>query len=278
MKLGRFLLAAITPIALFAWSDSVTLRDGTVQTGTFIDANGRVVTFEDQNGVRRRYDLSEVQSINFDNNTVRGRGSNRSDNGGVFADNTSGPRNRDRGVYASRNSMREIPAGADLTIRTNEEINATSAAAGRTYSAVLDKDVMDASGNIAIPKGSEARLVVKDASSGGTTSSGNLVLDLQSINVGGQSYLVNTADVTQGGDRGIGKNKRTAEMVGGGAVLGTLLGALAGGGKGAAIGAVAGAAAGGAAQVLTKGKEVKVPAETVLTFRTEQPMRLEPAR
>jgi len=277
MKLGKFLLAAIVPIAMFA-SDSVTLRDGTVQTGTFIDANGRVVTFEDQNGVRRRYDISEVQSINFDNNTVRGRGSNRADNGGVLADNNNNTSNRNRGVYASRNAVREIPAGADLTIRTNEEINATSAAAGRTYSAVVDKDVMDTTGNVVIPKGSEARLVVKDASSGGTVSSGNLVLDLQSVNVGGQSYLVNTADVTQGGDRGIGKNKRTAEMVGGGAVLGTLLGALAGGGKGAAIGAVAGAAAGGAAQVLTKGKEVKVPAETVLTFRTEQPIRLEPAR
>ena len=43
---------------------------------------------------------------------------------------------------------------------------------------------------------------------------------------------------------GVGANKRTAEMVGGGAVLGTLIGAIAGGGKGAAIGAVAGAGAG----------------------------------
>ena len=45
-----------------------------------------------------------------------------------------------------------------------------------------------------------------------------------------------TEDV-QKGEQGIGKNKRTAEYVGGGAVLGTLLGAIAGGGKGAAIGA-----------------------------------------
>jgi outer membrane lipoprotein SlyB len=67
-------------------------------------------------------------------------------------------------------------------------------------------------------------------------------------------------------------------MVGGGAVLGTLLGAIAGGGKGAAIGAVAGAAAGGTAQVLTRGKEVRVPAETELTFRLEQSVRLRPSR
>ena len=48
----------------------------------------------------------------------------------------------------------------------------------------------------------------------------------------------------------------------------------AGGGKGAAIGAVAGAAAGGTAQVLTKGKEVKIPAETTLRFRIDQPLNL----
>lgn len=64
-------------------------------------------------------------------------------------------------------------------------------------------------------------------------------------------------------------------MVGGGAALGTLIGAVAGGGKGAAIGAITGAAGGAAIQVLTRGKEVNVPAETVLTFRLDQPWRLE---
>jgi outer membrane lipoprotein SlyB len=75
--------------------------------------------------------------------------------------------------------------------------------------------------------------------------------------------------------RGIGANKRTAEMTGGGAVLGTVVGAIAGGGKGAAIGAVVGGAGGAATQVLTRGKEVKVPAETLLTFKLDQPLRLQ---
>jgi len=64
-------------------------------------------------------------------------------------------------------------------------------------------------------------------------------------------------------------------MIGGGAAIGTVIGAIAGGGKGAAIGAATGAAAGAGAQVLTKGKEVQVPAETVLTFRLTQPLNLE---
>lgn len=57
-------------------------------------------------------------------------------------------------------------------------------------------------------------------------------------------------------------------------MFGTLLGALAGGGKGAAIGAVAGGAAGAGAQTVTRGQAVRVPAETVLTFRLDEPLRI----
>lgn len=77
---------------------------------------------------------------------------------------------------------------------------------------------------------------------------------------------------------GPGANRRTAKWVGGGAALGTLIGAIAGGGKGAAIGAAVGAAGGATTQVLTKGSEVKVPAETMLTFQLDQPLRLEAAQ
>ena len=55
-------------------------------------------------------------------------------------------------------------------------------------------------------------------------------------------------------------------------------GSVAGGGRGAAIGAIAGAATGAGVQVLTRGKEVRVPAETVLTFRLDQPLQLNATR
>ena len=61
----------------------------------------------------------------------------------------------------------------------------------------------------------------------------------------------------------------------GGAILGTILGAVAGGGKGAAIGAVAGAGAGAAAGLSTRGKELNVPVESLVTFRLEQPIRID---
>jgi hypothetical protein len=136
---------------------------------------------------------------------------------------------------------------------------------------------MNDSGQVVIPKGSEAELVIRKVSAGGVTQNSEVALDLQSIKVGGHRYTVNTEDLTQKGSDAIGANRRTAEMVGGGAVLGTLIGAIAGHGKGAAIGAAAGSAAGAGAQILTRGKSVKVPAETNLRFKLQQPLHLEAA-
>jgi hypothetical protein len=53
--------------------------------------------------------------------------------------------------------------------------------------------------------------------------------------------------------------------------VGAIIGAIAGGGKGAAIGAGAGSAAGAGVQVFTRGQQVKVPSETLLEFRLQQP-------
>ena len=178
------------------------------------------------------------------------------------------------GAQANTVSDVTVPAGTAISVRTNEAVDSRNASEGQTFSAVVVDDVKGSSGEILIPKNSDAQLVIRKVATGGTTGSPELTLDLNSVTVNGRNYIVSTADVSKKSNSGIGKNKRTAEMVGGGAVLGTLLGAIAGGGKGAVIGAVAGAAAGGTAQVLTKGKEVKVPAETVLKFQLDQPVTL----
>src|SRR4029077_5648236 len=104
------------------------------------------------------------------------------------------------------------------------------------------------------------------------------VLDMQSMTVGGRRYLVSTTDVRADTRTGIGNNKRTAETVGGGALLGTIIGAMAGGSKGAAIGVLVGAAGGAGVQVLNKGKDVRVPAETLLKFRLDKPVSLQAER
>jgi hypothetical protein len=169
-----------------------------------------------------------------------------------------------------------IPAGTQVSIRTNENISATSADVGHTYPAEIAQDIVGQNGQILVPAGSPAALTVGKVSSGQMgVGSNEVALGLQSVNVNGRTYNVQTNTATASNDRGIGANKRTAEMTGGGALLGTLVGAVAGGGKGAAIGAVVGGAGGAAAQVLTRGSNVKVPAESVLNFKLDQPLMLQ---
>jgi uncharacterized protein YcfJ len=106
-------------------------------------------------------------------------------------------------------------------------------------------------------------------------NNGDLILDVDSITVEGRRYRVSTADQELENQRqGIGGNRRTGEFVGSGAVLGAIIGAIAGGGKGAAIGAGAGAGAGAVTQIVTRGKEVHVPAESMIRFRLDRPLRL----
>ena len=97
---------------------------------------------------------------------------------------------------------------------------------------------------------------------------------MQTVTINGRQHRIDTADIGQKGKSGIGANKRTAEYTGGGAALGAIIGAIAGGGRGAAIGAGSGAGAGALTQVLTKGGAVKVPAESVLTFQLDRPLRV----
>jgi hypothetical protein len=253
-------LLALVPMALFA--ARLTLRDGRVVSGEFISGSSDNIVFRDGQGVRRTYPTREVQMLDFDNL------SNPAANARIDS--------RDR-VDNGRHIWTTLPAGTEISVRNDETITADTAVEGRTYPASIQRDVADNNGQIVLPRGSRANLVVLRSQEGGTFTGGNLMLDLDSVEVNGRRYRVSTEDLQRNNNRGIGANRRTGEMVGGGAVLGTLLGAIAGGGKGAAIGAVAGAAAGGGVQVLTKGKEIRVPAETVLNFRLDQPLPLREA-
>ena len=161
-----------------------------------------------------------------------------------------------------------MPAGTEISVRTNDTIDVRNSSDGRIFTGVVDRDVVDSSGNVAIPRGSNAELIVRNV------ASRNMALDLESVEVNGRRYAVSTNDVTRTGSnkQGVGSNKRTAKYVGGGAVIGSIIGAIAGGGKGAAIGAAVGGASGAGAQVMTRGGAVRVPSESLLTFRLDRPL------
>lgn len=267
-------VALLVPLTLSA--AHLTLRDGTVVYGEFVSGSSGKIVFQDSRGVRRTFNIQEIRELDFRTS----EGSADRYYPGDPIPGSRGPRQpafdstppgRDETRYGD--TWTTLFPGTILSVRAGETIDARNAAEGRTYPATISQDVLDGSGSLVIPRGSEAALLVRRVQ-----ENGELVLDLDSVRVKGRRYLVDTSTVRAENRDGLGVNRRTAEMAGGGAALGTLIGALAGGGKGAAIGAAAGAVAGGSVQVLTRGREIRVPAETVLSFRLEDPLQLRAAR
>ena len=276
-----------------ACADTLITKDGTAHDGEFVSGTSRVITFR-ENGEIKRFGTEDIDTLQFGSPDQGARGQApqgiSADANGNYpsdpqmpapADAQRDDRN-DHSDSSDRNDRNDrndavIPSGTELAIRTSEGINSRTARVDQTFDAQVDQDVLGDAGQVLIPRGSDARLVIKRIDTGGSTGTPDITLDLESIRMDGRRYLIDASDVDEKGTSGIGKNKRTGEMVGGGAVLGTIIGAIAGGGKGAAIGAVGGAAAGGTAEVLTKGKEVHVPSETVLRFRLDHPVHLRPS-
>ena len=158
-----------------------------------------------------------------------------------------------------------------MTVRTIDSVDSTASRPGQSFRASLDAPIV-VGDTVVIPKGLNVNLKIVDASSAGKFKGrSELTVSLDSFTYQGRTYQVASSDVQEkGGSRG----KRSAEVIGGGAVLGAIIGGLAGGGKGAAIGAGAGAAGGTAVQALTHGQQVKIPSETRLDFTLHDPINV----
>ena len=270
---------------------TVLMRDGSELTGTVTATSPSEITLAGDDKTTHTISMAQVKSIEYDDAAAQGSDTQASaGNGGGGA----APSGRASSARASARAHEHhyhptqaeihtktyvVPDGTKVAVRTEDTIDSAKAAEGQTYAAEVADDVLDADGNVVIPRGSNAQIVIRSASKGGKIrGASDLVLDLQSISVEGQEYMVSTVDLQQKGRSGVGANKRTAEMTGGGAALGAIIGAIAGGGKGAAIGAGAGAGGGALTQVLTKGGSIKVPSETVLTFQLDKPVRIVEAK
>lgn len=279
---------------------TLALKDGTTVNGTVTKSDTSSITIQTPNGVVSTYPVSQVSSIDYGPgpgtpaNAPPGEPAPQQPAGVPPAPPSSessaapaaAPLAGDPGSappqdrqYVPAETFLEIPAGRTLAVRTDQTIDSQTAAPGQTYSGVVARDVSDSSGQVAIPRGSRATLVVRDARGQGRVEGrSELALDVAAVSVDQRRYRLETSDFVTRGRQGLGANKRTAEFAGGGSLFGGIIGAVAGGGRGAAIGALSGAAAGAATQGVTRGKGVRIPAETVLNFRLEAPIRIREMR
>jgi hypothetical protein len=265
---------------------TVLMRDGSTITGVVTATSPTEVTLAGDDNQTHTIPMTQVKSIEYDDTGAAQTSAEQP--GGATTGQTSAARAAHEPAHEHhyhptqaeiRTKTYVVPAGTQISVRTEDTINSANATEGQTYPGEVTDSVVDANGDVVIPHGSDAKLVIRSASKGGRfRGASDLVLDVQSISVEGQEYLISTSDVQQRGKQGLGMNKRTAEYSGGAAALGAIIGAIAGGGKGAAIGAGAGAGAGALTQVLTKGGSIRVPAETVLTFQLDKPVQIVQAK
>jgi len=120
-------------------------------------------------------------------------------------------------AFTESDPAKTIAAGTAISVRTGELIDVLKSD-GNLFSGAVDQDVLDESGDIAIPKGSYAKLIVK------TVSDRYLALDLESVEVDGLRYVVATnGDRAEGEPRtGIGPNPRSGDLVDGRALVGSI--------------------------------------------------------
>lgn len=166
-----------------------------------------------------------------------------------------------------------VPAGTELNARLTNGLSSKDSKAGDTFHASVDGPVV-VDGKTVIPKGAEVTGKVTNAvSSGRLKQRAELWVTLTSIQVGGKSYDLSTS--TAGQKEG-SKTRRDVVFIGGGTGAGAAIGAAAGGGKGAAIGAIIGAGAGTAGAAATGKREITFPSETLLRFRLEKELTIQP--
>ncbi len=178
-------------------------------------------------------------------------------------------------VYAAPGTPVTLPAGEPILVRMIDGVDSKRNVVGDVFKASLETDL--AVNNVLVARrGSDAyvRLAyTKEAR--GLSGSSELQLELTRIIIDGREFPVVSGEYTM---KGKGRGGDTAKKVGGGAIVGAIIGGVAGGGTGAAIGAGVGGAAGAGAEILTRGRAVRVPSETLLEFRLEQPVTVTPTQ
>jgi hypothetical protein len=164
-----------------------------------------------------------------------------------------------------------VPQYTPIHVTLDQAIASDENRPGDYFEATVSQPVV-VDGRTVIPEGANVEGVVVDVHrSGRLKGRGSLQLALESVEVGGQEYDVQTDTSRRAGGR---HKKRDWAIIGGGAGGGALIGAVAGGGEGALIGGPVGAGAGTAFAFLTGKKDVHLHPETPLTFELSEPLTI----
>jgi len=274
MSFTKIALAALLAGGLpaLAAADVLMLKDGQALTGTFEGADQNSVSFT-VNGKLQKYELTEVNSITFTSDSRRASTPPPAPAPAYATGRDAAPASTTSSSAAATTTSRgvTIAAGTLLTVRMVDGVDSETNEMGQTFRATLDEPLVVGTETIA-PRGADltAKLVAVEQA-GRIRGRSELSLVLLDITIDGRKYEITTSEVAEAGSS---RGASTAKRVGGTAAVGAIIGGIFGGGKGAAQGAAAGAGAATAVQVLTRGEQVKIPAESRLVFTLANPLRL----
>jgi hypothetical protein len=215
-----------------------------------------------------RYEYSDLRD-RIENLRTRARG----DAIGGYTPTAGSRTNDDRspaGTIGRTSNANEIPVGTEFDVRLQTPLSSATSQVEDRFEATTVVDLKDANGRVVVPAGSVMRGVVSAVNKAGRIDrKGSLQVAFDRITIRSRSYPIR-ATVTQALEsEGI---KGEKEKIGIGAGAGAIIGAILGGVKGALAGVLIGA---GGTIAATEGKDVELPAGTMLRVRLDSPMTLQ---
>ena len=163
----------------------------------------------------------------------------------------------------------EIPVGTEFDVRLQTPLSSKTAQVEDRFEATTMVDLRDDRNRVLIPAGSTMRGVISSVEKATRLErKGSLTVAFDRVTVNGRSLPIR-GTVTQALEsEGI---KGEVEKIGIGAGAGAIIGAIIGGAKGALAGILIG---GGGTIAATEGKDVELPAGTVLRVRLDSPLNM----
>jgi hypothetical protein len=257
-----------------AMADTLELKDGRVLQGRYLGGTVAVLRFE-LNGEVQTFSVNDVVALTFTRNSRDSAAPVAQAPADAPPAYPSSSRQYAAQTAPSSGNTVTIPAGQSMLVRMIDGVDSKKNNVGDVFHASLETDLV-INDVIVARKGTDVYGRLAEAKQAGHyAGSAELQLELTRLVIDGKDYPVVSSDYDL---KGKGRGGDTAKKVGGGAVLGAIIGGIAGGGSGAAIGAGVGSAAGAGVQTLTRGQQVKVPSETLLEFRLQQPVTVTPTQ
>ena len=168
-----------------------------------------------------------------------------------------------------------LPAGTVIPIRMTDTLDSGKTQPNTVFHGSLAGDLIS-DGMVVARSGAPVTgrvIIAKDA----THFAGSSELSIELTRIDTVDHPVDV--VTDAYDKkGAGRGKNTAIKTGGGAAVGAILGGLLGGGKGAAIGAASGGGLVAGVNGVTKGQQVQIPTETLVSFHLQTPISVTTSR